>query len=164
MALPVLRRNHEARRHEPGSLRPWNSSVRWGEPWAEFGELYERMGRLLADASGGSVSDTGGWPAADVEETDQAYLVELELPGVKREDASVEVAGGELVVTGEIKERERVGFLRRRTRRVGQFDYRVSLPADIETDQVSASLADGVLTVRVPKTEQARPRKIPISS
>jgi HSP20 family protein len=76
----------------------------------------------------------------------------------------VEVAGGELAVTGEVKERERVGFLRSRTRRIGRFDYRMSLPAGSEIDQVSAGLANGVLTVRVPKTEQARPRKIPISS
>ena len=169
MALPVLRRNHEARgheagRHEAGSLRPWTSPVRWGQPWTEVSELYERMGRLLADATGGAISDTGWWPAADVEETDQAYLVELELPGVKRDDVSVEVAGGELAVTGEVKERERVGFLRSRTRRIGRFDYRMSLPAGSEIDQVSAGLANGVLTVRVPKTKQARPRKIPISS
>lgn len=52
---------------------------------------------------------------------------------------------------------------RSRTRRIGRFDYRMSLPADIELEQVSAVLANGVLTVRVPKTEQARPRKIPIS-
>jgi hypothetical protein len=78
-----------------------------------------------------------GWwrPAADVEETAEAYLVELELPGVKQEDISVELSGGELVVSDEVKERERVGFLRSKTRRVGRFDYRLSLPADIEEDQ-----------------------------
>jgi HSP20 family protein len=164
MVLPVLRRNHEARDHGVGPLRSWSSSPGWRQPWAEFSELYERMGRLLAEGVGGSVPGSGWWPAADVEETDQAYLVELELPGVKREDVSVEVAGGELAVTGEIKERQRMGLLRSRARRVGRFDYRVSLPACIEADQVSASLTGGVLTVQVPKTERDRPRKIPIRS
>ena len=59
---------------------------------------------------------------------------------------------------------ERVGFLRSRTRQVGLFDYRVSLPTEVDEDKVTASLADGVLTVRVPKTERARQRKIPINT
>jgi HSP20 family protein len=100
----------------------------------------------------------------DVEETDDAYVVELELPGVKREDVSVEFGGGELSVTGEVKQKERVGFLRTRTRPVGRFDYRVQLPAEVHDDQVSASLSDGVLTVRVPKTDRARRRRIAINS
>jgi HSP20 family protein len=76
----------------------------------------------------------------------------------------VELGGGELMVTGEVKERERVGFLRTRIRRVGRFDYRLSLPADLEEARVSASLSNGILTVRVPKTAKARPRKIPITN
>jgi HSP20 family protein len=158
MALPVLRRSRD------GDSAP----VSWralGDPWTEFGELYERMGRLISDAFAGLDRVAGGWrPAADVEETDDAYLVELELPGVRREDVTVEFGGGELAVTGEVKERERGGLLRSRTRRVGRFDYRLTLPTDIEEDQVSASMANGVLTIRVPKTAKARPRKIPITS
>ena len=76
----------------------------------------------------------------------------------------MEFGGGELAVTGEVKERERVGLLWTRTRPVGRFDYRVILPAEVEEDQVAASLSDGVLTVRVPKSERSRPRRIPISS
>jgi HSP20 family protein len=123
------------------------------------------MGRLLPGVWGTGPDRAGGWwrPAADVEETAEAYLVELELPGVEQEDISVELSG-ELAVSGEVKERERVGFLRTKTRRVGRFDYRLSLPADIEEDQVSASLSNGVLTVRVPKAAKARPRKIAITS
>jgi HSP20 family protein len=160
MALPVLRRSR-------GDQAPasWRESEQRG-PWAEFNELYEQMGQLLSEVWGsGADRDGGGWrPAADVEETADDYLVELELPGVKQENISVEFGGGELAVTGEVKERQRVGFLRTQTRRVGRFDYRVSLPADIEEDQVSASLSNGVLTVRVPKTAKSRPRKIQITS
>lgn len=160
MALPVLRRSR-------GDQAPasWRGSEH-GSPWAEFNELYEQMGRLLSEVWGsGADRDGGGWrPAVDVEETADAYLVELELPGVKQEDLSVQLGGGELAVTGEVKERERKGFLRTQTRRVGRFDYRVSLPADIEEDEVSASLSNGVLTVRVPKTAKSRPRRIEITS
>ncbi|MDQ3763748.1 MAG: Hsp20/alpha crystallin family protein [Actinomycetota bacterium] len=158
MGLPVLRRSRD------GDSAPASWRAQEG-PWAEFSELYEQMGRLISDVFAGLDRAAGGWrPAADVEETDDAYLVELELPGVKQDDISVELGGRELAVTGEVKERQRVGLLRSRTRRVGRFDYRLSLPTDIEEDQVSASMSNGVLTVRVPKTAKARPRKIPITS
>jgi len=65
-------------------------------------------------------------------------------------------------VHGEIKERERVGILRRRTRRTGQFDYRVRLPGDVDEEGIEASLEGGVLTVRVPKSERARRRRIEV--
>ena len=164
MALPVLGRNH-AVEQKGQSARGWKAPVGRWSPWAEFIELHDRMGRLLSEAFGDAHRPGGEWrPAADVEETAEAYVVELELPGVKREDISVEFRGGELAITGEVKERERVGFLRTRTRLVGRFDYRVSLPADVQDDQAHASLSDGVLTVRIPKSEKARPRSIPISS
>ncbi|MGI5125365.1 Hsp20/alpha crystallin family protein [Pseudonocardia sp. CA-107938] len=167
MALPILRRDHRpgrnaARSGSAPATRPGRS------PWAEFTELHDQMGRLLEEAFGpigaGGVFGSGWLPAADVEETGDAYVVEVELPGVQREDVSVEFGGGELAVTGEVKERERVGFLRKRTRPVGRFDFRVALPAEVQEEQVTASLTDGVLTVRVPKAEHARQRRIPISS
>src|ERR687893_573109 len=78
-------------------------------------------------------------------------LADLELPGVKREDLSVEVSGPYLTVTGERKERERVGILRRRTRTVGRFQYEVLLPGEVDEDGVTAALHEGVLTVTAPK-------------
>ena len=173
MALPILRRHHVDRtngdrspeRREPSAVStPYPRS-----PWVEFSELHDRMGKLLSElveqTFGDRIASGAGWrPAADVEETGDAYLVELELPGVKRDDVTVEFGGGELTVSGQVKERERVGFLRTRTRQVGRFDYRVSLPAEVDEDKVTASLTDGVLTVRVPKTERARQRKIPINT
>jgi HSP20 family protein len=158
MTLPVLRRNREE--SAPVS---WRAPL--GQPWSDFGELYERMGRLLSETFAGWDRVADGWrPAADVEETDDAYLVEVELPGLKQKDISVEFGSGELAITGEVKERQRVGLLRSRTRRIGHFEYRLSLPADVAEDQINASMGDGVLTVRVPKTTQAQRRKIPIST
>jgi HSP20 family protein len=137
MGLPVLR----GRRDGDSPVASWRTQE---APWAEFSELYERMGRLLSDAFTGLNQTAEGWrPAADVEETDDAYLVELELPGVKQGDISVELGGGELAITGEVKQRQRVGLLRSRTRRVGRFDYRISLPADIEEEQVSVNVKRG---------------------
>ena len=86
-----------------------------------------------------------------MEEADDAYVIEVELPGLDKKDMDVSMAGRRLTITGERKEKERVGILRRRTRSVGRFEYDIQLPGDVDDQAVSASLADGVLTVRVPK-------------
>ncbi|TVL91285.1 Hsp20/alpha crystallin family protein [Streptomyces sp. SAJ15] len=132
----------------------------------EFQDLTDRMGRLWAAAvpgGGGLVSEHPWEPADDVEETDDSYVIELDLPGLRRDQITVEVLDSELAVHGEVKEKERVGVLRRQTRRIGQFDYRMSLPADADAEHISAELAHGVLTVRVPRTQRAKPRRIEIT-
>lgn len=101
-------------------------------------------------------------PLADIEELDDAYLVELEVPGVKRGDINIEVAGRRVFVRGERKEKERVGIIRRRERTVGHFSCDVVLPGDVDVDHVDADLHDGVLTMRLPKPERDRRKRIPI--
>jgi HSP20 family protein len=118
------------------------------------------MGQLMGAPLGNGMA---AWaPPVDIVETDDAWVVEAELPGVDPDDVSVEVRDSELSISGEIKERERAGILRRRTRRVGAFDFQVTLPGQADTEHVEATLRDGVLTVRVPKPEQARPRRIEV--
>jgi HSP20 family protein len=113
----------------------------------------------------GVLSPDSVWvPLADIEETEDAWVVEAELPGVNKKDINVDVRDSEVVVTGEIKEKERKGLLRKRTRPVGRFEYRVLLPGEVNADGVDASLDDGVLTIRIPKAEKARPRRIEIGS
>ena len=85
------------------------------------------------------------------------------MPGVKREDITIDLRDDELAVTGELKETEREGLFRKRTRRTGQFDYRLTLPRDVDADKVEASMADGVLTVRIPKADTAKSRRIQIN-
>lgn len=76
----------------------------------------------------------------------------------------VQLDGRVLTVSGEVREKERTGVLHRRTRRVGRFHYAVTLPDEVEADDVEARLHDGVLSVRVPKSESAEPRRIAVSS
>ncbi|MBH5333952.1 Hsp20/alpha crystallin family protein [Streptomyces pactum] len=136
------------------------------DPFREFHELYQRMGQLWQTAvpGGGGLVPPGAWvPPADLEETEDAYLLQVELPGVRREDVTVELNAGELSVHGEVRERERAGVLRSGTRRTGRFDHRVSLPRDTDAEHVTAELRDGVLTVTVPKAERSRPRRIEIT-
>ncbi|MFD7688624.1 Hsp20/alpha crystallin family protein [Streptomyces sp. NPDC059781] len=140
--------------------------------WAPFRELEElrtRTDRLMHSASpfpgsGFPRTEAGAWaPSADVEDTQDAYLMELEVPGADRDRITVETGDGELDIHGEIKEKERTGVLRRQARHVGQFDHRTSPSPDVDTGGITAESADGVLTVRVPKVEKARPHRIEIT-
>jgi HSP20 family protein len=145
------------------------ASERW-QPLTELDQVSERMRRMLEQTFGGlgwpsPLREAAGWsPLVDIEETDDAFVVEAELPGVQRQDVNVELVGRELTITGEIKERERKGTLRRRARRTGRFEYRVSLPDQVDAEKIEAKLAEGVLTVRVPKSERAPRRQIEIKS
>jgi HSP20 family protein len=142
---------------------------RW-EPLTELEQVTDRMRRMLEQTFGAfgwpsPLAEKAGWsPLVDIEENDDAYVVEAELPGVKRQDVNVELVGNELTITGEIKEPERKGTLRRRTRRTGRFDYRVSIPHQVDPEKIEASLTEGVLTVRVPKSERAQRRRIEVKA
>jgi HSP20 family protein len=138
------------------------------EPAQSFEQVAERMRRLLDESFGGvmpRLGDAAAWiPPVDIEENEDAYVLEAEVPGVKRGDVNIELVGRELMISGEIKEKERTGVLRRRTRRTGRFEYRVVLPADVSSEKVDARLDDGVLTVRIPKAEKQQRRKIEVKS
>lgn len=160
MKLPIRRESHDDKRVDKrahSEQRPvdefdllTNAFSRQLERWPEFFQPFQDVMRVM--------------PLADVEETDDAYIVDIELPGVKRDDVSVQVTDDHLVVTGERRERQRVGLLRQQTRSTGRFHFEVTLPSGIDPDQVHANLDNGVLNVVVPKLESARPRKIEIST
>jgi HSP20 family protein len=142
-------------------------SERW-EPLSELEQLTERMRQLFDQTIGVSwpspTSSTGGWtPLVDVEELDDAYVVEAELPGVSRENIEIELLAEELVIAGEVPRRERQGTIRRQARRTGRFEYRLTLPDQVDGDNVDANLADGVLTIRVPKAQSAERRRITVN-
>ncbi|AQA11529.1 MULTISPECIES: Hsp20/alpha crystallin family protein [Streptomyces] len=159
MTTPA-RRQQQQRQGAMDRPRVWARN-----PLAEFDDLLSQMGGLLESTVGGTAMPglTTWAPAADVTEGDEAYHVELELPGVRRQEINIEVNGQELTVTGEIKERERKGVLRRSGRRTGRFEYRLLLPSEVNTEGVKAAMSDGVLTITVPKAETAKPRHIEIT-
>ncbi|MDA8312995.1 MAG: Hsp20/alpha crystallin family protein [Actinomycetota bacterium] len=148
MALPVRRRDAST------------EVVNW-DPLTELDRLGEQLRSLLGFGSP-LFADAGFMPLADIEETDEAFVVEVDLPGVKSGDLNVELSGRRLSVSGERKEKERKGVMRGRTRRVGQFHYEVVLPGEVDADKVEAQLEEGTLTIRVPKAAAERPRKIPV--
>ena len=149
MALPARQRAAELARVEPfADLQRFNTEL---SAWLES---VLDLPIIPADSF---------TPLADVEEAEDGFTVEVELPGVDKKDVDIAVDGRRLTITGERKERERVGILRRRTRSVGRFQYEVVLPSDVDADAVTASLDDGVLTVRAPKASNGRARHISVS-
>ncbi len=140
-----------------------------GDPQTEIERLRDRMGDLLQTffTDPFSTMTTGAVPAwmppVDIEETDDAYIAEMDLPGVRAEDINLELrADNELRITGEYREREHTGMMRRQNRRTGQFEYVVGLPGDVDPDRIDAMFDNGVLMVRLPKSASGQPRRIEI--
>jgi HSP20 family protein len=137
----------------------------FAQPFRELQDLQEQTAQLLQQILPAVPGPIQPWiPDVDVEETEDAWIVEAELPGARPEDVHVEVHNGELTIRGEITERERSGVLRRRTRRAGEFEYRVSLPEPIDSENPQARLRNGVLEVRIPKSQRSRAREIRVQS
>ena len=134
--------------------------TRWN-PFAELDEFLGRTKGLTADDRGGSV-----WqPRVDIRETDSAYLFDVEVPAVAREDLSVSVRAGVLSVSGEraVSEDDSEGQVHRRECRYGKFTRSFRLPNDADEDEVNASSKDGVVTVSVAKRKQSQPRAIEVA-
>lgn len=136
-------------------------------PSREIEDIYNRMGQLmnmaLGDFTNLETTDIPWTPLADFRETDDAYVVNAELPGLRRDQIQLEIQERELIITGEIREdTDGDGRRHRSSRRTGRFEYRTYVPSDIKPDKVKAKLHDGILTVTVPKAEAAKPRQIQI--
>lgn len=102
----------------------------------------------------------------DVEETESAYIVSVDLPGMRQEDVKVEVNDDVLTISGERKRegRSENGGSRRFERSYGQFQRSFSLPASIDAGKIEAQMEDGVLSIAIPKAEAAKPRTVAIQS
>lgn len=140
---------HKNAKHAPAPLgdveRAFKALVSWAEEWwpSPHGDLHAVL--------------------ADLEETDDAFILDVDLPGIDKKDVDLEIDGRRVTVVAERKERERTGILRRRTRTVGMHRHEIVLPADVDDDGVEATLADGVLTVRLPKQHAGRRRRITVT-
>jgi HSP20 family protein len=121
-------------------------------------DSFERMFGLRA-APGGA---RGFLPPVDIWEDDHSVVIELDVPGCDPEDISAEAVEGQLIVTGERAVSD--GALRRyRSERwQGRFVRSFTLPQNVDGDSIEASYAEGVLTIRLPKPEEAKPKRINI--
>ncbi|WP_432971384.1 Hsp20/alpha crystallin family protein [Dactylosporangium sp. CA-233914] len=154
-----------ARQRRGGQLarRP---GIGW-DPAREIDELNERFGQLIRSVFGETgftapLSLTTLGAPIDIEETDEAYVVDIDLPSVDPSDVDLEMRGEELRITGRYAQRERGGVVRRQNRQSGEFEYVVDLPGDIDSERVEAQYDSGVLTITVGKARGAQPRRIEI--
>lgn len=133
-------------------------------PWSELRRLQGEFGDLLGESLPNG--DAQAWtPAVEVRETADAIEVTAELAGVKKDDVHIDYEDGVLTIRGE-KSYERTSEDERRhvhERRYGSFARAFTLPREVEVDSISASFDAGVLTVRVPKAERAKGRRIEIA-
>ena len=141
--------------------------VRW-EPLRELGSLQSEMNRLFDAAFDPSVPASGQprrWtPAMDLIETPDHFVLRADLPGVSQSDVAVELEDNVLTISGERK-RDHDGESQghhRVERAYGAFSRSLTLPRGIDAEAVNAAFEGGVLTIRVPKPEQRKPRKIAI--
>src|SRR5688572_33017289 len=141
--------------------------VRW-EPFAGFGNVRSVFDDLFDenfDRSWAKPSISKWYPAVDILESKDSYLIRAELPGMKREDINVEVKDGTLVLSGESKsEKPAEGVEYRHVERAAAKFWRsYSLPETAKQDGIEATYRDGILEIRVAKAEEAKPRQIEVN-
>ena len=139
--------------------------VRWSDPFREFAQLQDRINRVFSDGDAGLLT-SGTWvPPVDIYQNgDHEVVLKAELPDITREDIDITVDNGTLTIRGEKKLSNEVKeeSFRRIERRYGTFSRSFSLPQTVDAAKVGAEYKNGVLTVRLPLREEAKPRQIKV--
>lgn len=153
-----------------------NGLTRWRRPelatWPGFGhltDLRDEIDRLfeapLAELARGSQLLSGWTPALDMFEDRDNVYVRLEVPGMKKEDIELSLHDGSLSISGERKgeEKSQEGEVYRSERFFGRFQRTITLPTTVASDKVKAQYKDGILSVTLPKAEEAKPKHIDVN-
>lgn len=133
--------------------------------WSPMTRLRDNLNRLFDYPEFGGTELFEGWqPAVDVQEDKDNFIVKAEMPGLKREDIEVSIHQNTLVLCGERKreeEKKEEGYYRSE-RYFGKFQRSIPLPQAVDSQKIEAKYRDGVLTVRLPKSEQAKAKQIEV--
>ena len=145
-----------------------NEMQRW-EPFRDLVTLREAMDRLFAESfvrPSTAFPATGFEPSVDVYQTKDEIVVKAALPGIKPDDIDISVTGDLLTIRGEMKQEEKIeeGSYLRQERRYGQFCREFALPTQVSADKSKAEFEHGVLTLRLPKAEAAKPKSISVKA
>ena len=135
-------------------------------PLLEWRGVDSLVDRFFSDSLTGVENSTGQvlTPAADVTETENELVFTTELPGFKKGEVDIAVNDGRLTITAERKYQEDKETRKHRMERwYGKFHRSFMLPKSADSEKISAKLKNGVLTIRVLKKEEAKPRQIPVS-
>jgi HSP20 family protein len=144
--------------------------VRWSDPLRELAHLQDRINRVFTGAQGlpgeESLMTSGAWvPPVDIYQNgDHEMVLKAELPDMTREDIDITIDKGTLAIKGEKKLASEVkeDQFHRIERSYGAFSRSFSLPQSVDASRISAEYRNGVLTVRLPLREEARPRQIKV--
>lgn len=152
-----------------------NGLIRWRKPdvgWPSLGRLSDLRNEIdrlfevpFAELAQASNLLSGWTPALDVHEDKDNVYVRAEVPGMQKSDIEVSLHDGMISISGERKQERKHedGEVHRAERFFGRFHRSVSLPAPVAADKVKAQYKDGVLTVTLPKTEEAKPKHIDVN-
>lgn len=139
--------------------------IKW-TPFTGFDDFEEKLHRLVRTSEAEGLM-FGEWtPAVDIKEAEKEYVITADLPDVKREEVKVGFNEGVLTIEGErkLEKEEKTERFHRIERGYGKFVRRFALPNEVDADHVTAEFKDGVLTVRVPKSANAKPRTIEVKA
>jgi HSP20 family protein len=149
-------------RYQAPELSAWPTLDRWSTLRDELNSLFElpfwsslnRQGQLFS-----------GWsPAVDLFRNNDNFVAVVELPGMRKEDIEISLHDNSLIIAGERKSSSSNGEKAERTERyVGSFRRSISLPTPVDSNKVSATYRDGILTVTLPKAEEAKPKRIEVN-
>lgn len=143
--------------------------VKW-EPMLGLTRVNDVFDRMLEDffSMDTRLSEpvTSLMPLMNIEENKDAYKISVELPGMEKNDIDIQIKDNVLTISGEKKEETKSdeGTFYRRERRFGKFSRSINLPNDINVDGIDAEYKNGVLTLTLPKTEEAKPKKIAVKT
>jgi len=145
------------------------SIVRW-RPFRDLVSIQDEMNRLFDDFFGRPLARTewteGVWsPTVDISEDKDNVIIRAEMPGTKKEDVNISIQDNVLTLKGEKKQEkeEKDKNYHRVERSYGSFCRSFQLPTSVKTDKIKANYRDGVLNITLPKTEEVKPKQIPIS-
>jgi HSP20 family protein len=156
-----------ARRDEARLSRPWHEESWFNSPFSLMRRMHEEMDRWFGGMGGFGAGQPQRWgPSVDLSETGNELVLTADVPGVEPEDLEIYCTDNALILRGETRrdeEREDRGY-HRSERHYGRFERVLPLPAEVDRDRIQANFRNGVLEVRLPKTEAARQqmRRIPI--
>ena len=149
-------------RYQSPDLSTWPALDRWADLRDEMNRLFDlpRAGDFARQAQLFS-----GWtPALDLYQDNDNVVAVVELPGMRKEDIDISLHDGMLTIAGERQSSSSEGENAERTERfTGKFRRSITLPTRVDAEKVSASYKDGILTVTLPKAEEAKPKKVEVT-
>jgi HSP20 family protein len=149
-------------RYQPPEIAAWPSFDRWATLRDEMNSLFELP--LTGDFARQTQLFSGWAPALDLYQNSDAVVAVVEVPGMRKEDIDISLQDGMLTIAGERERSSGEGENAERTERFsGKFRRSITLPSRVDAGKVSASYKDGILTITLPKAEEAKPKKVEVT-